>query len=600
MKKKILILLGVLAVLSGGFVFYAANNLDGLIEAYRGDIESVASKTLGTPVKFGKIQGAIFPSTGLVIDKTNIGDEKSGQFALDNLTLRLRLLPILSKRLEIVELSLSKPTLEFKKTDKGLQLPGLSKEPSSPEAHSTSTTHESSDTKVPEVTKAPISISLDKLSITGAVVTIDDEVAKRKLTLKDLNLSSKISLEPSEALIKDVSVRGVLPGEVEFSASTEKASFNLESGELNTDPVNIIIGGEKLTLNLSYGTRNATGAIDADLQKFSFTKILPVLKEAGPDLTKLPFKFEDINSKVSLLLRVTEQELKVSDLSLLLSGSPVSGKISATKEDNNIRVPELSFSLFGGNLSAPSNLALGEATTFESAIDLRAIEVDKAMSVLAPNLPAKIFGHIDQANGPIKGEFSSRFMQALNGSISFSLSKGGIRGTNLAGAVLKAANKIPLLGDALYAYTPQHYHSVLDSPDTEFSKLSGAVSIGGGRMRSNNLQLVGALYSINISGSFGFDSSVNADATITFSKDFSEALAASKKEIGNLLSADGTLVIPLSIEGTLPKVIVVPNFEKLIEIAGKRLLKDKASQLIDNALGGKGQVLRGIGSALGF
>ena len=74
------------------------------------------------------------------------------------------------------------------------------------------------------------------------------------------------------------------------------------------------------------------------------------------------------------------------------------------------------------------------------------------------------------------------------------------------------------------------------------------------------------------------------------------------KEVGKILDKDGHLTIPLTLKGTPPAVIVIPNISKLLEIGGKKVLQEKATELLGRALGGNknSDSLKGLGKALGF
>src|SRR5262245_3718297 len=117
MKKKLLIGLGIVALLIGGVMVYAASNANRLVNQYKPDIERVASNTLGSKVTLGALDVNVFPSVNAKVDQLQISP-KSGVgdgLTLKNLTLKFDLLPLLGGNLSIRKLTLDSPELVFLK-----------------------------------------------------------------------------------------------------------------------------------------------------------------------------------------------------------------------------------------------------------------------------------------------------------------------------------------------------------------------------------------------------------------------------------------------------------------------------------------------------
>ena len=53
------------------------------------------------------------------------------------------------------------------------------------------------------------------------------------------------------------------------------------------------------------------------------------------------------------------------------------------------------------------------------------------------------------------------------------------------------------------------------------------------------------------------------------------------------IDSEGRIVLPVMIKGTPPKIIVLPNLEKLMQTGAKRVLQKTADDLLQRALGGK-------------
>lgn len=107
----------------------------------------------------------------------------------------------------------------------------------------------------------------------------------------------------------------------------------------------------------------------------------------------------------------------------------------------------------------------------------------------------------------------------------------------------------------------------------------------------------GGIFTVNASGRIGFDTTLDLKTTMYFSSAFSLAMAAGIKELDNLLDDNDRLVIPVLIQGRAGAPIILPDVEKLLTVAGKKVLMKQAEKKLGEALGGAG---KGLGSVFGF
>jgi hypothetical protein len=159
---------------------------------------------------------------------------------------------------------------------------------------------------------------------------------------------------------------------------------------------------------------------------------------------------------------------------------------------------------------------------------------------------------------------------------------GALKDFNIASAVLK---KLDFIGEALVQEVPDEFKPTLQQRDTPIRRLTLRFSSTNGTMNLSQSDLESDIFTLTSRGSRSPEGRLDLDATIAFTPEFSASVARKVKEVRAVLSAEGRLVIPLTLEGTPPKLSVTPNVSELLEVAAKRALKDNAGKVLDKALG---------------
>lgn len=561
MKKKLLVLIVILLIAGAGIALLAISNASSLIAQYKPQLESIASDTLGTPVKIGSISTSIFPETKLVIDELSLGDATKGEsLSLTNVALRVSLMPLLQKKLVIEELILVKPAIKIIKNASGMHIPGV------PKKRSDSNGEKKTEATPPAA--LPIDLALNQFSIQEGSLTFLDETQNKQIDLSNIVLHTKVSLEGSNAVMQGLTLDGTLMKDVSLNIKAEVGSYNLAKGDTDVPNAAVTIG--KNTLNISSLRVTKSGEITYSAK--------------GSDLEAKTF--------VDAL-----KQMQYMPATVTMQG-PLSLETTGGLNAQGITNPTLKLNIFDGTISAPFKLTFGEAVGYSTDLAINSIQIEKAMEFIAPGTQSKLYGTVTNFSGSVAGTLGATLLQNSNGSFAFSIKNGGIRGVNIPGRALKAVDQIPFLQGSLFMFVPPQFKPALESENTEYSDLTGNAALRGGQIYLKGVKLLGALYTIEADGTYGFDGSVDLNATLYFNREFSQALIAQAHDLKKLLQSDGTLVFPITIQGKLPAVIIIPNISKLLETAGGKILAEKAGQAIGKALEKKG--LGGIGSMLGF
>lgn len=563
MMKKILITLTILFLIAVGLGILAVSNASLIINQYKPQLEELVSDALGTKTKIGSVSATFFPETKITIDELSLGSKEKGEaLSLKNISLKVSPMPLLNKQVVIEEFSIADPNITITKDADGVHLPGVHlAQANPPVAHSGV-----DNKKKPEA--LPISLSLKSCSIKNGTFTFIDRTQQKEITASNISIKTSVSLDGGSLNFQSLSMDSFLESHTPFKVTIPDMHFNLLNKETTAPALALTLGGNNITIkSLSMNQAGVTtyalsgDALEADV----FTGILKQMHYAPESL--------NVKGRFSIASE---------------------GVLASTGLDSK----KLELEAFGGKISAPSRILFDDKHNFSSKLSLASIHIDKTMEFLSPGVKSKLFGTIINSSGSLSGQFGPTLKEGLSGDFSFSIKDGGIRGVNIAGKALKNIDKIPFLNGSLFSHVPQQFQATLESEDTEFSTLTGAFSIQNGSIMLKGVKMANKIYSIDADGSVGFDSTMNVNATISFNRDFSLALVSVAHDFKKILTPQETLVFPLTIKGTLPGVLVIPNFSKVLELAGEKLLTEKATDALGKILQGKGG--KGLGSLFKF
>jgi uncharacterized protein involved in outer membrane biogenesis len=199
--KIISIILVVLVVLVltlvGAGIFFTNRYLQ--TPAFKEEVLKAARQALGTDVSIDNFQASLF--SGVELRGVTIGNPAGftgNLLTAEAFTLHYRLLPLLSRRVEIEQLSLDKPIITLSQNEKSqwnyeaIGEKGSATNPSPVEARPTSATPTATSTK--STSTPPLDIVLSKLAITQGAVSLISDKNKPLVKVDGINFSSAVSL----------------------------------------------------------------------------------------------------------------------------------------------------------------------------------------------------------------------------------------------------------------------------------------------------------------------------------------------------------------------------------------------------------------------
>lgn len=638
MKKKLAIFAAIIVLLFGGLLGFAAYNANSIIAKYKPSLEKIASDAVGSKVSLGDLQVSVFPNTRLVADKFSVGGGDGEGLTLNNLTLMLRLFPLLSGKLDITTLSLDSPSITILKDASGISIVGLPKK----DAKAAAPADKTKNSKGPKEKKpaaapsVPIDLNLDTFKLTNAKILFKDAVAGKDYDVV-VDVESGFGIESNKVRLSDLSVNGKALSTIDFGLDSD-LSYQLKEGKLDLTKMAASFLGNVINLTGQVDSKNLSGTIDIDsktgvtlesfgpifdifaptLKAFNMTgSAKPALKTSfgpggafkadgkialsgmGLDVATIPVR--DLQGSLLIEANQALQKLTSEGLQVSVRKELLTIALEAAAEKNKAKVNKIAIKGFGGTINSDASVTLNDKKPFVTKATVNGVHIEKLISAVKPEVPLTIVGTMDSLTLNMSGAVAPNLMQSLRGTAKINMTDGELKGVNLAGKILKAVVDLPFLSGSLYDSVPASERAELESSNTKIRSLTGDVTISGPSLRTKNLLLISNLFQLEGAGTVGFNATVDLDATIRFNTALSEKMALSVKELKALKDREGRIAFPLRLKGQVPSILVYPDVKKILKAGVQKKLEDKAGDLLGKALGGEGKIeVDGIGGLLGF
>ena len=247
-----------------------------------------------------------------------------------------------------------------------------------------------------------------------------------------------------------------------------------------------------------------------------------------------------------------------------------------------LEVEDLSVETLGGRIrgrGAVTNRS-GQGFDFELAPVLENLDVRSILALVHKGPTEPVRGRLDLA-GRFTGSGADwpSIAQGLEGQGRATLSKGVLGRFNPVRGVLAAMDAVEGI-DRIDSAGPA-FDSLVRGERTPFDRLEGTFTVGKGRLRSDDLLLAADEFSVVGKGWAGHDGSVDLQATLVLSPDFSRDLSGRYRNVRYLFDADG-ISVPFRLAGKVPDVAIRPDvqqitrymYDKLAEQRGPRGKRD--------------------------
>jgi len=523
---KIAMGLLVLVVLLVGVVLALPFLID--LNKYQDQYKPLIEDALNRKVQLQDIRLTIWPRIGARVEGFSVLDDPAfgtGPVAsLSSLEVGVKLMPLLSSKVEVEEITLRQPVITVIKNQKGvLNVSTIGRK-------GVSVPEKPSRAPIPS-TEGPLKIlallAVDRVSIEGG-----------KLTYRDLSAA-----KPTEYVLQDL--------EVLLQSVRLGQTPSVHFGSL-VQPFNLPV-----KLDGSFGPLRETMDIDAinfqlGVGKTDFTI---TGKAAGNDAT-VTISSPVINTANLPVALPLKKPVEIKNL-----------QMTAEVMGQEAKLKSLSFRLFDGEVKGQGKLIAGsDLPPFKGAVTIQGLQLGPALNAVAET-PISISGTAG-ADLSLQGKGFSMpdLTKALEGTGHMAVKDGKIEGVNILQEVVSALNVAGIsLGDAKA--------TAFSTIETDLAIKQGVINVQRLLMDSHDFQATGG-------GTIGFDQRLNLAVNLNLSQDVSQKIAAASPVVKIALK-DGRLSLPLTISGTAQ----APSYGVDVKgLSGK--VQEQVKKKVEEAVGG--------------
>ena len=493
MKIVIGVLLGV--VLVGGTILALPFLID--LAKYQDQYKPLIEEALNRKIQLQDIRLTIWPQIGAKVAGFSVLDDPgfgSSPFAsLTSVEVGVKLMPLLSGKVEVEAITLRNPVITVIKNKNGiLNISTIGRVgvalPKAP-----------SRAPIPS-TEGPLRIlallAVDRVSIVGG-----------KLSYRDLS-----SAEPTEYILQDM--------EVLLQSVRLGQTPTLHVGML-VQPLNLPV-----KLNGTFGPLKESTDIDAINLQLA--------------LGKTDFTITGKTSGQNASLNISAPVINTANLPIALPlEKPVDVKnfqIAAEVAGQDVRLQNFSLQLFDGQMMAEGRITSGSETpSFTGTVTIQGMQLGQALDALATS-QVSISGTAG-ADLSVQGRGFSKpdLTKSLEGTGHVAVKDGKIEGVNLLQEAISILNIAGISLDDAKA-------TAFSTIETDLAIKQGIIHVQRLLMDSHDFQATGG-------GTIGFDQQLNLVVNLNLSQDLSQKIARSSPA-AKLAMKEGRLSLPLTITGT--------------------------------------------------
>lgn len=631
MKKKLILVLGVLVALTTAIATVIALKAGDFLASYKPEIQQKLSQALGADVSIGDVSLSIFPNASIVISQVRVKDRAGGQDGISFGTLKANatLAPLFSGRVEISSIALERPKIILRKEASGVSISGIEK---SGDAQSKPTPTRTTTEQKLESPSA-LQIKIDSITVRNGEIRIEDTAGGKTVELRSVDLDAAVELLETGLRVSHASASLVAPGAHAIRATIEDLTISRDNTALAARDGTIETSAGKISISGSVSTAKAPGTLHINSNALDLASLSTIAAPFAPELDRYkpsgslkmqidlklaglsvasfegPLTLKDIRVSLPNAMNLSnlsgdiaidgspsDMGVTASALRMKLQDTPLTLSTTGRVTPNDATINALSVKGFGGEIQAPLRLSMGSSKTLGIRPAIRSLSLEGLLRVFKPDLAKVLSGTIVDCTADFRDIILSNAASSLNGSGNLLFKDGVIKGFNLPNQVFSNIDGLPFISGNLRKRVPPDFERYVSQPDTSIKELRSQFSIQNGVAKLSNFVLISDIFTLQSSGTVAFDGELGLDSEILFSPEFSIALTAKVKEFKTLLDKEQRLVVPLIVRGKAPAIVVVPNVSSLVQKATIGTVRQTLGGAVN---GGKG-VTKSLGKILGF
>lgn len=590
----LLLLFLIVVVLSLPFLI----DLNKYQEQYRPLIE----QALNRKVTLHDIRLTVWPRIGARIRGFAIQDDpalRTGSFAsLDSLDVGVRLMPLLSGKIEVEEITLREPVITVLKNKQGVLNVSTLGAPARPAPEKP---EPAEGPREGGPLKALALLAVDRVGIAHGTLTYRDESAPMPVeyAIRDLELLLRsvrlgqtptlhvtATLQPYNLPITVAAAAGPLVESVDFEhidldVTLGKMPLSLKGGAaaghfhglLTSPAINTKDLPLALPLTKPIVVKDLSMGVDADYPpKPGLAPLKMVTVNAFRATVGLG------NSSLGLTGSLKDGRLAITAISKLINTAdlpvavptkkPIEIRdldVTAEVTDQRAAVSRLALQVLGGHVTGQAGIHLGRADPpFEAELVMKGLQLGPAVDAFATD-KALVSGTASADLALAGTGFAmADLTRALTGTGHLIVKDARLEGVNLTHEVLRAFKIVGLSGEDVKA--------------TAFSIVEGDFSIQQGAVRLQRFVADSHDFQATAAGTIGFDHTLNVKATLALSEALSRKLIGSSPA-ARLMASKDRISVPLTISGTTASPIYGVDLKAVAGKVGKQL-KEKVGEVL--------------------
>ncbi len=571
---KIVVGLGVLILLLIGLILALPFVID--LNKYQDHYRPLIEEALNRKVTLQDIRLTIWPRIGARVGGFTVLDDpsfSSGPFAsLTSLDVGVKLMPLLSQKIEVEEITLRDPVITAIKNQAGVMNvstvgPKAPARPTPAEPGSPPQSHG-------DPLQALAILAVDRVSIKGGKLIYRDrsttpvteyQVQDLELLLKAVHLGQTPVLHLG-ATVQPYNLPVTLDGSFGPLVETLEVKhydFTLGLGKIALALKGSLVGGKLDATLSSPSITTADLPVPLPLTKPVQVKDLRVVAKAPYPLRQgvsaieladvldlgltLVMGHSSLNVKGTVLgghakMTLTSPSVNTADLpvdtGLKQPAELKSLEANADLKAQDARLTNLSFQLFNGQAKVQAGVSMGSTTPpFNGKVTIQGVQLGPALEAVGSDSTVSVSGTAAMDIAVAGRGFSlPDLTKALEGPGHVEVKEGKIEGVNL---MQEVATLLKMAGVSVDPAKTTAF-SIME---TDFVIKQGVVNVQKLFMDSHDFQATG-------SGTVGFDQVLNLALNLNLSQTLSQKVAGSSP-IAKLVLKDGRLRLPLLITGTV-------------------------------------------------
>ena len=578
-----LVLIGVLIV--GVTVFLATFDVD----RYRPLLVTQLESALGKPVHLERLSlgwrgGIAVELQGLAVypDASKQGEPAA---AIERVIAVVRLLPLLRREVRVASVVVQRPTIRVRREPSGaVNVVGLAVV-GAPAAASG---------KSANIGGSPVALDISALCIEDGTIHVTDAMANPPLAIQLRNVDVVLKNTPPMGGVFYVDIRVAafsktqnltLKGRLRLPARDHPGELEDVKAETDLGRLDLQELAQAFPAAKALGPQAGLVPPPAPSPKGgSATADRPTGPAAGGGMAGRVIVTVDravLDPKVltRLAARVQVSQGRVVTTQL---GSPIEEvTVDIVAAKDRIDLKQASARIAGGGLTVVGTIESLDTTPASSfKVRLERWALDSLFARVGPDEP-QLRGRLDaDFEGRAQGLAWPQISRTLTGQGRVNVQEARIERLNILREVFQRLSILPGLMQSLQAKLPASYQAKLTARDTVLEPIDLAVTARDGALAFARLQLATDSFQLEGAGRLGLDGVLSCPSLLHVDPELSAAIIRSVAELAPLADAQGRLELPVVIQGTLPRVVVLPD----VQYVASRVVATKAQELLGGLL----------------